>query len=545
LRKTVVAAGLVAIAAAVFGPVVGHGFVNWDDGLYVTENPSVDPAQPADWRLLLTPSLNYPVPVPIAAYRAVASVFGFDPAAFHSLNLALHLVNVLLVFLLLSRWVGPGRAAVGALVWAIHPLQVETVAWCTETKDLLYAGFAVIALLANGHALGEGTRHRGWLALVAVAGVLAVLSKPSACVVPVALVLHPLLTGRGRILRSPAFLLAYGAPAVAAAGVAAVAVTLSVRHEAIVPGHFLTAWYFSGLLQAVAVQATHVVAPFDLLPFYVRWTGLSAWSLPHVAGIAVVAGLALVAARTWRRPDPLPRFLLALFVLLYLPVSGLAPIQRFVADSYMYVPLVPLVGLACAVVPRGWPARPWARKAAFAALATVVCLLAVASRRQVAIWESSRTLWTPAYERYPMSHVVFRHYADAWTGPAGPERPLAVTPALVEATVSEGALDATMAAYFAQSLPPEQVLPLFERLYRDGARDQDLHRNFAAFVHARRPVLDGYGRECLRGALDALAAGYAWRGEEGALSALKRLAEANGLDWTPPRQFDLDHTWSK
>jgi hypothetical protein len=557
VRRLAIAAVLVATVGLVFGPVVGYGFVNWDDDLYITENPAVDPAQQPDSGLLLTRSLNYPVPVPIVAYRWVASVAGFDPGAFHLLNLVLHGINVLLVFLFLSRYLSVGRAAVGALLFAVHPIQAEAVAWCTSTKDLLAAGFTLASLTANDRALrGKGPPGR-WLLLVVLTGALAILSKPSACVLPAALAVQAALLGSrgtrvpperagagdgfpqetlaaaeadsGYSKWHPRNLLAYGALVGTAAFVAVMAVAWSVSSAAIHTSHFFTASYFSGVLQAVALQARHFLVPLDLQPFYVRWVGLPAFDVLHVTGVLVIAGLLVLAVVRFRNPDPRPRLFLALFALFYLPVSGVVPIQRFIADSYMYLPLVPLIALACVLVPERWLQGTARRTTVVAAVVVLAVLLAFQAAHQRSLWESSRTLWTPALEANPTSHVVFRHYAQAWSGPSGIERPVAVTPELVETTIREGAMDSIMVGWFAQLLPADRALALFLRQVAAGPVDLDLHRNFVTFVALRRPSLDATGLDLLGVAATALADDGLRKGDVGMLPALARLLATHGL----------------
>ncbi|MBW2427940.1 MAG: hypothetical protein JRF56_03205, partial [Deltaproteobacteria bacterium] len=214
---------LVFVTVAVFRPVIGHQFLAYDDSVDVYKNPYLQARSLNNllhfWRYpyegLYTP-LTYTLyalaawaPGLLAANRSAAVVP--DPRLFHGLNLLLHLLSVLIVWrildLLLRRTRMTGtRTAVGdnslhlewaacggALLFAIHPIQVEPVAWVAGFKDVL---FGLLSLVALWHYLryvdvkiqpGPGKPSRAWLhyGLATGAFVLALLAKPTAVVVPV------------------------------------------------------------------------------------------------------------------------------------------------------------------------------------------------------------------------------------------------------------------------------------------------------------------------------------------------------------------------
>ncbi len=167
-------------------PSLGNGFLNWDDNFYVTENPVM--THPT-LHGLLTQNLggNYH-PLTMASLLLNYKISGLDPGSYHWLNLLFHIANTALVFFFVRKLSG-GRlwtSVVSALFFGIHPMHVESVAWISERKDVLYAFFYLIALLTYLRYL-EG----GWVWLLATWGafVLSAASKPAAVVLPITLLL--------------------------------------------------------------------------------------------------------------------------------------------------------------------------------------------------------------------------------------------------------------------------------------------------------------------------------------------------------------------
>jgi hypothetical protein len=186
------AAALLLATALLFAPTLRYDFTGWDDPEYVLENPLI--------RTLDLPSLgaifthyyaaNY-APLHLASYAVLYAAVGPAPWAFHALNLALHALCTVLVFLLLRRLALPlGAASLGAAIFLAHPAQVEAVAWVNQTKTLLETafGFGALLLLLRARRLrgaGAGGGAAGWsyagaLALFAC----ALLSKPQAVALP-------------------------------------------------------------------------------------------------------------------------------------------------------------------------------------------------------------------------------------------------------------------------------------------------------------------------------------------------------------------------
>jgi tetratricopeptide (TPR) repeat protein len=187
--RLLLAAGLVLATVALFAPVRGYGFVDYDDNVYVTQNPHLAAGLSQEGlRWAVGPYETNWIPLTWTSLLVDHALYGLDPGGYHLTNLALHVASVLVLFWTLSAMTGaPGRSAFVAAVFAWHPLHVESVAWVAERKDVLAGLFWMLALAAwTGYA-----RRPGVLRYAGVVGLLAIglLAKALAVTLPFALLL--------------------------------------------------------------------------------------------------------------------------------------------------------------------------------------------------------------------------------------------------------------------------------------------------------------------------------------------------------------------
>ena len=391
-------AALIAVVVVAFGPVIGHGWLNWDDPVHVTANPLFEPlAATAAVRPWLAPYRFLYIPVSYDLFLLQKVVAGGpaglpDPRVFHAVSLLLHVAAATIVARITTRLVAGGWPAFAAAgLFAIHPLQVESVAWISEQRGLLATLVGLIVIdreLARDRTADDGR----WWTTAGLA--VAVLAKPSAMVVPAVLfAIETLLRGvapRAAFLR----LLPMGlVAAAAAAGTAllqaggATAPWTPLWLRPVVAGDAL-AWYASKLLVPIGLCIDYGRTPEAACGSSQAW-----WA-------AAAVGITLVTVATSPRLTPV-RGPLAIFVVALAPVLGLVPFtfQGFstVADRYASLALLgPAVGVALAVARLPSRLQP---------TATVLLIvgLAVASRGQVATWASEEALYTRAIAINPAS----------------------------------------------------------------------------------------------------------------------------------------------
>ncbi len=389
-------AAVVAVAAiAAFARTAGHGFLFWDDRAFIAGNPLVVHPSAANLLALWTRPLNdLYAPLTYTLWALLAAVVGPAPWAFHLTNVALHALDAVLVFLLLKDLTGPGALA-GALVFAVHPLQTETVAWASETKDLLAALGSLLAM--RWHL---ASRDRPALA----AFVCALLAKPTAVVAPVLL----LVLDRGLRGRSWREGVRGLWPWFAGAGLF-VLLGAAVQPAADRLRWVAPLWLRPALaLDALSFYVGKVLLPLRLVPDYGR-TSQSVIASGALAWTWMPATALLATVWRFRRKRPALAVAVALFVAALLPVLGLVPFDfqyySNVADHYLYLAMLgPALGVAFAYeeIPAG----------RFVVPAAVAALLAL-SIVQASRWQDDATLYAHTLAVNPRSLVAHNNLGQA------------------------------------------------------------------------------------------------------------------------------------
>jgi tetratricopeptide (TPR) repeat protein len=427
----VLALGLAALVLAVFGQTVGFDFVRFDDDGYVTENATLlEGLGPETFRWAWTTgAMSNWHPLTWLSYLLDFELHGLDPAGYHATNVALHLLNTLLLFGWLRSATGSeGRSALVAALFAVHPLHVESVAWISERKDVLSGLFGISSLWAY---LAYARRGGAWrYAAVAMLLALGLASKPMLVTFPLLYLLLDLWPlGRtglaspasaasgGPRTRSPGFLVLEKLPLLALSAAASVLAYRAQRgsgtvlQEAVLPlGVRLAnavhayAWYVGKALWPSGLCAHY---PHPFLPDR-GGEALGAGLVVACALLLVLlTGAALLAAR--RLPALVVGWLWFLGTLV--PVIGLVQVSlQGHADRYTYLPLI---GLSIAGVWSGAAlARRWAgssrRAGAWcAAVATgLVLASSAAAWQQTRTWRDSETLFRHALDVAPSNGLV-------------------------------------------------------------------------------------------------------------------------------------------
>ncbi|HTE55226.1 MAG TPA: hypothetical protein VK698_30445 [Kofleriaceae bacterium] len=417
LRATLPAALPVALAlvAGLAAHIGGawNGFTNWDDPGYLLDNPlTVRPLADGVQGLLGTTRLGYPVPVTVLFYAVERGLYGLEACAFHLVSIGLHLICVALVWRLARRLgAGAWAAAGAAAIFAVHPVAVEPVAWVVGQKDLLAAALLLAALVVRSRPDGAGGRAS---ALVGLLAVLAIGAKPSAVAAVVLIPGLDLALGR-RIDRAGAALIAV----VAAAAITSTGLSL-VGHGFVggEPPAPFGARSLAAALWSVWLQAQHLVWPDPLLARYFPPDG-AALAAGAAVGALLIAAVIGGAVMAWRRGRRAVAFSLAGALVAYAPVSGLVPLSRGAADSYLYLPLaLGTLGLALGLT--GVAAR---RRIVVggAIVAAIALALGAVSVRQTAMWRDSPSLWAPVARAYPDDPRALMRLGDAhlFTGDLG------------------------------------------------------------------------------------------------------------------------------
>ena len=396
LKRRAAAAVVFVATFAVFAPLVGAGFLNYDDDTQLVRNANWRGFTPANVRWMVTDMRGIWSPLGWMSHAVDWHLWGLRPAGHHLTNVLLHALNALLLFMVILRLVpgAPVGAAVAALAWSLHPLRVEPVAWVTERWDLLACAFYLLTVLAHLRLAAEedGARRRRWYALSIAAAVLCVLSKAWGMTIPV--VLLALDAWPLRRLSRAAWREKIPFVAISAA-TAAIAVAAQKSAGALVGlGSHGVAERAAQAAYGLCFYVAKTAAPVGLSPMYPLRVDVGRDAALYAGcALAVVAVTAALVACRRRAPAALAAW--ACFVVLVSPVLGVAQSgPAAVADRYTYLAALPLSALAAAGLARAGARAAWGAAIVPAALGA----LAVPYQR---VWMDSVSLWNRVVERAP------------------------------------------------------------------------------------------------------------------------------------------------
>lgn len=392
--KFAICAALIAITWAVFGRTLGHEFVNFDDPNYVSENPQIHAGlnwQSMVWAFTHVHSHNWH-PLTTMSHMLDWQLFGAKPGAHHFVNVLLHTVGAVLLFLLLEQMTGRiWPSAFVAAIFAIHPLHVESVAWVSERKDVLSGVFFMLTLLAYFRYTRKPGVGRYLTMSFLFAGGL--MSKPMLVTLPIVLLLLDYwpLERFGKL--SAKKLIAEKIPLLVLSIGSAVA-TLIVQSGGVglVPLEVLPlSWRITNALAAYLVYIWQMIWPADLALIYSHPGKLPIWRVAGAGTLLIAIVLSVFALRK-RNPYLLVGW--GWYVIMLLPVIGLVQVGgQAHADRYTYLPQIGLClaatwGVIDLATFRRYPAAILG-----AAAAIIISTLAFRAADQAWYWHDSERLW--------------------------------------------------------------------------------------------------------------------------------------------------------
>ena len=397
------------LACCVYVRVAGHEFVRWDDGMLIYENPAIRGITPQTLLWVFThfdPELY--IPLTFISYQLNYLVGGIHPFVYLLTNVGLHALNAALLTVVVALLTGRTRVALlCGLLFAVHPLHTEAVAWASGRKDLLSTAFFFGAWISFLRFQHSGAKRTYWLSvLLHLAGML---SKVMTATLPAVLILEACVFRPKEALRT----LRQTLPHIA---LSAVLVTVAVfgKEHLVAVTTTLQKLLMACLSTAFYIRQMFWPLRFSLLYPYVGDISLS---VPAIAwSVVAVIGTSLSVALLWKRAP-----VWAFCVLGY--VGTLAPTflnfskggeldMYFASDRYAYIPSVfVFLGVAYGLDRLSDRFKPrWA----FASVTVVIVMaLTVLAWRQTRVWQNTRTLFTHVIETYPsVSHVAHNNLGN-------------------------------------------------------------------------------------------------------------------------------------
>ena len=346
---------LVGLVLVAYLPALQAGFI-WDDDKHLTENPCI--VGPLGFAGIWTTAEATYYPLVLTTFWVEHALWGLAPLPFHLINVLVHAACAVALWLVLARLLVPG-AWLGAAIWALHPVQVESVAWVTELKNTQSGFFFLLAILfflswresraSEGRSTG-GTSY----ALALLAAVAAILSKSSTVMLPLVLALCWWWEEGVWRWRNVTTLVPFFAISAAASGwtiweqqfhsgALGAEWALTWPERLVIAGR--DPWFYLGKL----------VWPHPLVFIYPRWHIDASQPLAYLPLIAAGA----VAVVLWRRRDRwgrAPLFAFAYFAVSLFPVLGFFKVYffrfSFVADHFQYLASMGPLALAGAGLTR-------------------------------------------------------------------------------------------------------------------------------------------------------------------------------------------------
>ena len=403
-RRTAIAAlGLIVLTLVIYTPAMRGGFV-WDDDLHLINNIVLK--QHGLYRTWCTTEPVCYYPVVWTSYWLEHQLWGLNPTGYHVVNVLLHAASALLIWRILVRLKIPGALA-AALIFAVHPVNVESVAWITQRKNTLSMFFFLVALAWYLRFDDHG--RRGSYCLAVASFLLAMLSKGAIVTLPVVL-LGCAWWLRGTITRRDVW---RSLPFFAVSAFMSIVEVWFQYGRAIGTDVVRTDSFFARLAGAgwvVWFYLYKALLPIRLSFVYPRWEIDPTNWLSYVPGLVLLALLGLCWRYRRSRGRPV-LFALGYFVVTLAPALGFVDFYfvrySFVADHYQYVSIIGIIALVVAVGCRATNRLGvWGRSGATVALGLVLLVLGTLTWQQGHIYHDPETLWRDTLRKNPRAWMA-------------------------------------------------------------------------------------------------------------------------------------------
>lgn len=407
------------ITFLIYLPALQNGFVNFDDNILVYENPNIGSIDSNFLKWAITAETGLWIPLTLFSLATDHAIWGFDPIGYHLTNIIFHAVNSSLVFILVGSLLShsnytenkPDKKAIIAgivtsVLFGIHPLHVESVTWVTERKDVLYAFFFLLSLMAYLRYSYTNLKRHYILSIIFF--ILSLMSKPMAVSLPLVLLILDFYPLRRLTIESGfesiRWVLVEKLPFLF------VSLLLSLTTAWVHP--LREGWETLGIypLMERIFTAVHtmifylfkIFLPFNLAPIYPSNLG---YSIFESTGFLVVFIITTIFSFRSLKKNKLFPTIWLYYIVTLIPVLGIIakPGDQLVADRYTYLPsLGPffLIGLGIAAVFEKCSKKA-VRVSIIVALFLALSTLGIRTVKQIAIWSDSITLWSHEIKLYP------------------------------------------------------------------------------------------------------------------------------------------------
>lgn len=429
---------LIVITLAVFSPVLQNHFVDWDDYKALVNNSHYRGLAWAQMRWMFTTfHMGHYQPLSWLSLGLDYTIWGTNPFGYHLTNLLLHAANAVVLFLLarlllaaafrLQRHTGSAKlnwaSALAAIVFSIHPLRVESVAWATERRDVLSGLFFLLTVYfyVRSRLALDNPAYRKLFALSVGAYALSLTSKAAGITLPAVLLvldIYPLrrLPANWRALPAPSGrrIVLEKLPFVILAVLFAVVALFAQQHAGALrpPEQYFVSYRIGQALYGIIFYLRKSLFPTALSPLYELPFDFAGWWPAFALSGALAVGIT-GASFSYRNSCPAVFACWLFYLLMLAPVLGLAQSgPQLAADRYSYLSClswaVLLGGIFFVFSTSRLAGRGLSMLATYATTVGVIVILGVMTWNQTGVWHDSRTLWAHAIAVAPPSSIA--HY---------------------------------------------------------------------------------------------------------------------------------------
>jgi tetratricopeptide (TPR) repeat protein len=398
---------LFLVVAGLFLPALGHGFITYDDPKYVTENAHVTGGLTwanVRWAFQNTEASNWH-PLTWLSHMADCQLFGLHPWGHHLTNVLLHAINAVLLFVVLRRMTGAvWRSLFVAMLFGLHPLHVESVAWVSERKDVLSTAFWMLVLWAYACRVelagARGHRASIFQGLALLFFALGLMCKPMLVTLPCVLLLldyWPLKRWERSSVAARWALLAEKIPFFVLSAAASAVTLFAQGNGGTVQSTEDFPWpvRLANALIAYCRYLGKCIVPARLAVFYPYFAEQPPLWQTLLAGLLLAGITAVAVALRRRRPYLLVGWWW--FVGTLVPVIGLVQIGgQSMADRYSYVPLIGVFIMAAWAAGDATASWPHRRRVRGLAAGAVLAGCAALTWRQLSFWKDGTSLFRHA-----------------------------------------------------------------------------------------------------------------------------------------------------
>jgi len=411
-RDFLLLGGILILTAIIYSPAIQFEFTNWDDDIHITNNPSIQTLTQQSISDLFIPTDRYMYhPLTMLSYMIEWKIVGEQPWLFHTTNILLHGINICLVFFLVYRLSRNNYIALFiAALFALHPMQVESVAWISARKDIL-SGCFVLSSVIFYFQWKDKKKTRYYLTSLLLF-TCALFSKPSAVVLPLVLILFELLEEKkiGWSLVKHSFL--YFSISL----VFTLFIVLSTTSHSPYPMQFYSlSQRFVLIIYEVGFYIATFFYPFNLSACY-SYPLLQQGELSTVYyGFSLLMLVSSALIFLLRNKIPKIFFGLLLYGVILLPVLQIIPFNNasLVADRYVYLAMLGLLLASVGIGDVLLKKFDVNRSIITIVLFSIIAFMSYASSTRLPVWNDSVSLFSDIIRKNPLTAIAYGNRANA------------------------------------------------------------------------------------------------------------------------------------